>query len=129
MTGSVVKVVLADVEHEALSAAQHEFRTQGSTVLAVRTDVSKASDVEQLAARAVAVRGGEAIRPRSPRGVSYYRRRRSVKTLKPISALRPPQPPSSAGRTRRTPPAGLPDRGDGCSSPAVSRHPREVLAG
>jgi NAD(P)-dependent dehydrogenase (short-subunit alcohol dehydrogenase family) len=48
-----MKVVLADVEREALGAAEHEFRTRGSTVLAVRTDVSKAADVEQLAARTV----------------------------------------------------------------------------
>jgi NAD(P)-dependent dehydrogenase (short-subunit alcohol dehydrogenase family) len=48
-----MKVVLADVEHETLAAAEHELRTRGSTVLAVRTDVSKAADVDQLAARAV----------------------------------------------------------------------------
>jgi len=48
-----MKVVLADVEDEALAAAEHEFRSRGSTVLAVRTDVSKAAEVEHLAARAV----------------------------------------------------------------------------
>ncbi len=48
-----MKVVLADVEQDALAAAEHEFRARGSTVLAVRTDVSKAADVDQLAARAV----------------------------------------------------------------------------
>jgi NAD(P)-dependent dehydrogenase (short-subunit alcohol dehydrogenase family) len=48
-----MKVVLADVEHGALGAAEEEFRKRGSTVLAVRTDVSKAADVDQLAARAV----------------------------------------------------------------------------
>jgi NAD(P)-dependent dehydrogenase (short-subunit alcohol dehydrogenase family) len=46
-------VVLADVDREALGAAEHEFRTPGSTVLAVRTDVSRAADVERLAARTV----------------------------------------------------------------------------
>ena len=46
-------MVLADVENEALGAAEREFRARGSTVLAVRTDVSKAADVDQLAARAV----------------------------------------------------------------------------
>ncbi len=48
-----MKVVLADVEHEALAAAEREFRARGSAVLAVRTDVSKAADIDQLAARAV----------------------------------------------------------------------------
>jgi NAD(P)-dependent dehydrogenase (short-subunit alcohol dehydrogenase family) len=48
-----MKVVLADVEQEALATAEREFRTRGSTVLAVRTDVSKAADVDQLAARTV----------------------------------------------------------------------------
>ena len=48
-----MRVVLADVEADALAVVEHEFRTRGSTVLAVRTDVSKAADVEQLAARAV----------------------------------------------------------------------------
>ena len=48
-----MRVVLADVEQEALATAEREFRTRGSTVLAVRTDVSKAADVDQLAARTV----------------------------------------------------------------------------
>jgi len=48
-----MRVVLADVEQEALATAEREFRTRGSTVLAVPTDVSKAADVDQLAARTV----------------------------------------------------------------------------
>ena len=48
-----MRVVLADVERDALAVAEQEFRTRGSTVLAVHTDVSKAADVERLAARAV----------------------------------------------------------------------------
>lgn len=48
-----MKVVLADVEPDALAVVEQELRARGSTVLAVRTDVSKAADVEHLAARAV----------------------------------------------------------------------------
>jgi len=48
-----MRVVLADVEAGALAAAEREVRTRGTDVLAVRTDVSRAADVEQLAARAV----------------------------------------------------------------------------
>jgi NAD(P)-dependent dehydrogenase (short-subunit alcohol dehydrogenase family) len=48
-----MKVVLADVELEALAAAEREFRARGSAVLAVHTDVSKPADVERLAARTV----------------------------------------------------------------------------
>ena len=48
-----MRVVLADVEPEALAVVEREFRTRGSTVLGVCTDVSKAADVEQLAARTV----------------------------------------------------------------------------
>ena len=47
-----MKVVLVDVENEALSAAEREFLGRGSTVLAVRTDVSKAADVERDSQRA-----------------------------------------------------------------------------
>ncbi len=44
-----MKVVLADVEQEALAKAKAEMKAQGATVLAVRTDVSKVGDVEALA--------------------------------------------------------------------------------
>ena len=45
-------VVLADVEPGALEQTEREMREGGADVLAVRTDVSKAADVEALADRA-----------------------------------------------------------------------------
>jgi NAD(P)-dependent dehydrogenase (short-subunit alcohol dehydrogenase family) len=47
-----IKVVLADVEEAALARAEAELKAAGGTVLAVRTDVSKRSDVERLAQQA-----------------------------------------------------------------------------
>lgn len=47
-----MKVVLADVEASALKQAEEEMRAGGADVLAVRTDVSKAEDVEALAQKA-----------------------------------------------------------------------------
>lgn len=44
-----MKVVLADVETDALARAEAELKAGGATVLAVRTDVSRADDVEALA--------------------------------------------------------------------------------
>jgi NADP-dependent 3-hydroxy acid dehydrogenase YdfG len=44
-----MKVVLADIEEAALTQAARELDAAGADVLAVRTDVSKASDVEALA--------------------------------------------------------------------------------
>ncbi len=44
-----IKVVLADVDEEALAKTEKELRATGGEVLAVRTDVSKRSDVEELA--------------------------------------------------------------------------------
>jgi NAD(P)-dependent dehydrogenase (short-subunit alcohol dehydrogenase family) len=44
-----MKVVLADVEQEALARTEKEMRAVGATVLAVRTDVSKPEDVQALA--------------------------------------------------------------------------------
>jgi NAD(P)-dependent dehydrogenase (short-subunit alcohol dehydrogenase family) len=44
-----MKVVLADVEEEALRLAEAEFREKGVDVLGVRTDVSKAEEIERLA--------------------------------------------------------------------------------
>lgn len=46
-----MKVVLADVEQGALAAAERALASSGARVLAVPTDVSKASDVEALAQR------------------------------------------------------------------------------
>ena len=44
-----MKVVLADIEEKALAEAEKEIREAGASVLAVSTDVSKASDIEALA--------------------------------------------------------------------------------
>jgi len=44
-----MKVVLADVELEALAKTEASMKASGATVLAVRTDVSQARDVEALA--------------------------------------------------------------------------------
>jgi NAD(P)-dependent dehydrogenase (short-subunit alcohol dehydrogenase family) len=44
-----MKVVLADVEQGALAEATANLQAGGGTVLAVRTDVSQAKDVEELA--------------------------------------------------------------------------------
>src|SRR6266849_10400597 len=44
-----MKVVLADVEVETLMKTEASMKASGATVLAVRTDVSQARDVEALA--------------------------------------------------------------------------------
>jgi len=44
-----MRVVLADIEAPALAQAEAELRNAGANVLAVRTDVSRAGDVEALA--------------------------------------------------------------------------------
>ena len=44
-----MKVVLADVEEEALGLAEKEIGAEGASTLAILTDVSKADDVEALA--------------------------------------------------------------------------------
>ena len=48
-----MKVVLADIEDEALAIAEKELSADGAEVLAVRTDVSKGDDMDALAAAAV----------------------------------------------------------------------------
>lgn len=48
-----MKVVLADIEEEALRIAEAEFREKGVDVLAVLTDVAKAEEVEKLAQEAL----------------------------------------------------------------------------
>jgi NAD(P)-dependent dehydrogenase (short-subunit alcohol dehydrogenase family) len=53
-----MSVVLADVEEAPLSAAEREMRDAGATVMAVRTDVSKAGDVQALADETVKRFGG-----------------------------------------------------------------------
>jgi NAD(P)-dependent dehydrogenase (short-subunit alcohol dehydrogenase family) len=52
-----MKVVLADVEVDALARAEAELRGRGATVLAVRTDVRQASEVEALAEKTLAAFG------------------------------------------------------------------------
>lgn len=47
-----MKVVLADVEEPALKQAEGELKASGAQVLAVRTDVSQATEVETLARQA-----------------------------------------------------------------------------
>ena len=44
-----MKVVLADVEPEPLAKTEASMKASGATVLALRTDVSQATDVEALA--------------------------------------------------------------------------------
>lgn len=44
-----MKVVLADVEVEPLAKTESSMKASGATVLAVKTDVSRATDVEDLA--------------------------------------------------------------------------------
>lgn len=52
-----MKAVLADVEVEALAKAEASLKATGATVLAVRTDVSQARDVEALAQKTLEVFG------------------------------------------------------------------------
>ena len=52
-----MKIVLADVEAEPLARAERDLRARGTEVLAVRTDVSQAADVEALAERTLAAFG------------------------------------------------------------------------
>jgi len=48
-----MKIVLADIEQNALDEAAAAFQADGATALAVRCDVSKGAEVEALAKRAV----------------------------------------------------------------------------
>ena len=48
-----MKAVLADVDLESLAKTEASLKASGATVLAVRTDVSQARDVEALAQKAV----------------------------------------------------------------------------
>jgi len=53
-----MSIVLADVEPNALAKAEAEMKAAGAKVIGVRTDVSKAADVEVLAQKALAAFGG-----------------------------------------------------------------------
>jgi len=48
-----MRVVIADIEVDALAGAEREIRSMGATVLAVHTDVSRPQDIEALAANAL----------------------------------------------------------------------------
>src|SRR3972149_5140643 len=48
-----MKVVLADIEEEALAKTEGELKAKGKTALAVPADVSKAGEVEALAKKAI----------------------------------------------------------------------------
>jgi NADP-dependent 3-hydroxy acid dehydrogenase YdfG len=48
--GLKMKLVLADIQADALAAVADELRDSGAAVLALRTDVAKAADMEALAA-------------------------------------------------------------------------------
>ncbi len=52
-----MKVVLADVEQDALAKAEKELTAMGGTVLPVLTDISKADQVEALAYKTLEVFG------------------------------------------------------------------------
>jgi NAD(P)-dependent dehydrogenase (short-subunit alcohol dehydrogenase family) len=53
-----MKVVIADVEEKALTQAEKTLKGGGADVLAVRTDVSKLTDIESLAQKTLAQYGG-----------------------------------------------------------------------
>jgi NAD(P)-dependent dehydrogenase (short-subunit alcohol dehydrogenase family) len=53
-----MSIVLADVEPNALAKTEAEMKAAGAKVIAVRTDVSKAAEVEVLAQRTLAAFGG-----------------------------------------------------------------------
>jgi NAD(P)-dependent dehydrogenase (short-subunit alcohol dehydrogenase family) len=52
-----MKIVLADIEETALARTEQDLRAAGATVLAVRTDVSQADDVEALAQQTLSAFG------------------------------------------------------------------------
>ena len=54
---SGMQVVLADIDEDRLREVETELGAEGGSVIAVRTDVSKRADVEELARRAFDVRG------------------------------------------------------------------------
>lgn len=52
-----MKLVLADVEEEALRKVETEFRKAGVPVLGIRTDVARGQDIERLAEKTLATFG------------------------------------------------------------------------
>lgn len=70
-----MKVVIADIEEPALREAEKKLKGGGATVLTVRTDVSKFSDVESLAQKTLDTFGGvhllfnnAGVQPGAPEG-------------------------------------------------------------
>ena len=53
-----MRIVLADVEPNALAQAEAEMKSAGAKVIGVRTDVSRAAEVEALAQKTLAAFGG-----------------------------------------------------------------------
>jgi NAD(P)-dependent dehydrogenase (short-subunit alcohol dehydrogenase family) len=53
-----MRIVLADVEPDALAQAEAEMKAAGAKVIGVRTDVTKAAEVEALARQTLAAFGG-----------------------------------------------------------------------
>ena len=53
-----MRIVLADVEPNALAQTEAEMRAAGAQVISVRTDVSRAAEVEALAQKTLAAFGG-----------------------------------------------------------------------
>ena len=53
-----MKLVLADIEEDALRRVEQDFRKAKILVVGIRTDVSRAQDVERLAEKALATFGG-----------------------------------------------------------------------
>jgi len=53
-----MRIVLADIEEGALAKAEREMKESGATVLAVRTDVAKGAEVEELADKTFEAFGG-----------------------------------------------------------------------
>jgi NAD(P)-dependent dehydrogenase (short-subunit alcohol dehydrogenase family) len=53
-----MKVVIADIEGFALKETEHTLKSAGADVLAVQTDVSRLSDIENLAQKALDTFGG-----------------------------------------------------------------------
>ena len=52
-----MKLVLADIEEDALRKVEQEFRKAGVPVLGIRTDMSRSQDVERLAEKTLATFG------------------------------------------------------------------------
>jgi len=48
-----INIVLADIEEKALNNAKAELETKGASIIAVKTDVSKAEDIETLADKTI----------------------------------------------------------------------------